>query len=274
MVYEVKYNREEEEQDFNKMNRFLQQAYDIDPNLAEAKVGIGWMYYYDENHEKAHEYFQQAFQLDANNAELNYNVGSFLRSMGLFDQALAHYTRAISLDPIPEDYILWNRILADCYIKLGKVQEAADFLQKARESRPDYRFNLDLAECLMRMGDYAAAEEEITSARNLSGNPDAGRSREVLLLAATGEREQALALIQELERSWPNRPVVTCALALLGKKEEAIKRIREGGEDQFEKQHWYPYSFIFLENNPFYDSLREEPDFQAILRAHVGSPLL
>jgi serine/threonine protein kinase/Tfp pilus assembly protein PilF len=266
MAYEVKFNRDKEEHDLSIMYRYLQKAYDIDPNLAEANVGMGWMYFYHEDHEKAYAYYQQAFQLDANNAEVNHNVGSFLRSLGLFDQALAHYTRAISLDPIPEDFALWNRILADCYIKLGRVPEAADFLRKAMESRPDYRFNLDLAECLMRMGDYVGAAEEIASARNLLGNPGAGLSREVLLLAATGKREQALALIPELERSWPNRPAVTCALALLGKKEEAIKRITTGGEEQFEKQHWYPYSFLFLENNPFYNSLREEPDFQVILR--------
>ncbi len=266
MVFEVILNRDKEDKYLNMMYQYLRKAYDVDPNLAEANVGMGWMYFYHEDHEKAYEYYQQAFRLDANNAEVNYNVGSFLRSMGLFDQALVHYTRAISLDPIPEDYILWNRILADCYIKLGRVQEAADFLQKTMESRPDHRFNLDLAECLMRMGDYIGAEEKINSARSLSGDPGAGRSREALLLAATGKREQALALIQELEQSWSNMPEVTCALALLGMNEEAVKRIREGSKEQFEKQHWYPYSFLFLEHNPFYDSLREEPDFQLILR--------
>jgi len=267
IIFEVRYNRDKQAKDLDEMFRYLKEAYDRDPNLAEANLGMGWVYFNREDHDRAFPFFRRAYELDVNNAEVNYHIGSFLRSLGLYEQARIHYTRALALDPYPGDYTAWQQVLADCYSQLGQAKDAADVLSKAMEGNPDYHLRLDLAVCLLKLGDYAEAEKEIAEARRQTEDPAKTRRHEALLYAAQGRKEPSLELMKN-EDNKANQVAVS-VFALLGLKDKAIEGIRLGEKD-FQRYRWYPYSYLVLKNNPFFDSLRLEPGFQVIFEKEKG----
>ena len=261
IIHEVKYNRDKQADDLDRMFEYLRKAYDRNPDLAEANVGMGWIYFNREDHDRAFPFFSRAYELDVNNAEVNYHIGSFLRSLGLFEQARTHYLRALALDPYPGDFTGWHRVLADCFAQLGQAREAADVLTRAREGNPDYHLSLDYAVCLIKFGDYAAAGREIVRARREAGDAAATRRHEALLAAASGRTQAALELMRS-EDSQANQLAVS-VFSLLGLKDRALQGIKLGEED-FQRYRWYPYSYLVLKNNPFFDNLRGEPAFRAI----------
>ncbi|MEN6311376.1 MAG: protein kinase, partial [Acidobacteriota bacterium] len=261
IIHEVKYNRDKRAEDLDRMFEYLRMAYDRNPDLAEANVGMGWIYFNREDHDRAFPFFSRAYDLDVNNAEVNYHIGSFLRSLGLFEQARTHYLRALALDPYPGDFTGWHRVLADCFAQLGQPREAADVLTRAREGNPDYHLSLDYAVCLIKLGDYAAAGKEITQVRREAGDAAATRRHEALLAAAAGRTREALELMRS-EDSQANQLAVS-VFSLLGLKDRALQGIRLG-EEGFQRYRWYPYSYLVLKNTPFFDNLRGEPAFQAI----------
>ena len=71
--------------------------------------------------------------------------------------------------------------------------------------------------------------------------------------ANRGEKDEALSL-------WKNSEVY----ALLGMNDEAIEHLEK--EIANRKNHPYCYYYLLL-NNPFYDNIREDPSFQAIVNS-------
>jgi serine/threonine-protein kinase len=261
MIYEIKFNRDRQAGDLDKMSEYLSKAYDQDPDLAEANLGMGWVYFNREDHDRAFRFFRRAYELDVNNAEVNYHIGSFLRSLGLFDQARTHYMRALALDPYPGDFAEWHRVLADCNSQLGQVKEAAEVLKKAMEGNPDYHLSLDYAVCLIKLGNYAEAGRRIEEVRRQAGELERTRRHEALLLAFLGKNDAAVELMKN-EENKANQLTVS-VYSVLGLKDKAIGGIKLA-EEGFQRYRWYPYSYLVLKNNPFFDSLRAEPAFRAI----------
>jgi len=262
-LHEARYNMEDDENYLNQMYQYFQQAYEIDPDLAEANVGLGWKYFYREEQDRAYQFFKRAYELDANNADVNFHIGSFLRSIGLYEQAIRHYDRALQLDPVPADFSLWQRLRASCYSYTGKFKEAATYLEKALTLGPDLRLYLYYVRALIMLGRYEDAEVQISEAEKLSPDDVNVKHNRALLLAASGEKEKAVELIQGEDRTY--LPIMTCIYALLGRKQDAIENIQTGIEVVFERHNWYPYSYPYLKNNPCYDSLRDDPRFQEIM---------
>jgi len=211
---------------------------------------------------KKEEDFERSVQSYLKAVELDKNF-SFLRSIGLYEQALRHYDRALQLDPVPADFSLWQRLRASCYSYSGKFKKAASYLEQALALGPDLRLYLYYARALIMLGRYGDAEEQISEAEKLSPEDVNVKQNRALLLAASGQKEKAVDLIQGENRTY--LPIMTCIYALLGREEDAIKNIQTGIEVVFERHRWYPYSFPYLKNNPCYDSIRDDPRFQEIM---------
>jgi eukaryotic-like serine/threonine-protein kinase len=263
-VYETKYVQDKAEADEKRMLFFWQKAYDLDPNLAEANLAMGWIYFNREDHDRAFPFFQRAIELDKDSAEVNFHVGAFLRSLGLYEQARRHYARALNLEPVPGDFATWHQVLADCDSQLGNAREAADLLSTAMGVNIDANVTLDFAVCLLKLKEPGEAEKQIREARRQGAAPAKLRRYEALCDAAMGRREAALALIRN--ETDISQPIVPCVHALLGMKDEAIQGISGAlGEKGFRRFRWYPYSYLTLKNNLFFDGLRADHRFQSIL---------
>jgi TolB-like protein/Tfp pilus assembly protein PilF len=262
-VHYSRYLYTNDEEYINLMREYLMRAKEIDENLAEVNIGLGWYYFDIEDNDKAFQYFKKAYELDPNNAEINHNLGSFLRSIGLYEKAIKFYSRAFELEPTPLEFSDWNIVRARCYSYTGRFEEAAYYLKNALGVKPDIDLHLNYVQQLIKMKKYEEAGIQLSEAEKLYPDESSVRHHRAWLLAVEGEKERALELIKDAEDTFLYR--FTCIYALLGMKKEAITNIEVGIEIGFEIYKDYFYSYPYLRNTPCYDSLRDDPHFQEIV---------
>ncbi len=265
MLYEGRFNGPQRQDDDEKqMMQYLRRAYELDPGLAESNLAMGWYHFNREDHDRAYPFFKKALELNRDGAEVNLHIGSFLRSLGLYEQAQRHYQRALILAPTPDDFAVWHRLLANCNSQLGDVASGAKLLQKAIQASPDASLVQDYAVCLIMMKEFPEAEREIKAAHDLGADDTTVRRLRALYLAAIGQREAAGGLIKD--DADLSDPLVIGANALLGFRDKALRGIESTrGPAAFRRYRWYRNSYVVLMNNPFLESLRAEPEFRAIL---------
>ncbi|NOR21225.1 MAG: protein kinase, partial [Candidatus Aminicenantes bacterium] len=245
---------------YDLMNKNYELAYQINPNLAEANLGLGWAFFFKEDLDKSYDFFKRAFELDPSNPSINFDLGSFLRSIGLYSQAIQYYSRSIELDPL---YMTTYELIADCYIRIGEFSKVADCVNKALDiEEDDYSFYLVHAEALIMMKKYDEAGEKIAHAEKLNPESPYVRYYRAWVAAAKGEKEKALTLIEGKKKY---RSHVTSIYSLLGMKDEAIENIKIGIDTGFRESQEYLYTYLFLKNNPSYKSLEDDPRFKEIL---------
>jgi adenylate cyclase len=261
MAYESYFVEKQDTKYLELMLKNCEKAYKINPNLAEAHLGIGWAYFYKDDLDKAFQSFNQALIIDPNSLLTNFHMASFISSIGLNNKAIEYCSKALARDPL----FVWNYILlAKFYTNTGNFKKGIVYIKKGLEIEPD---NLQLYIGYTKLSiwtkKYDKAENILDKAEKIDpGNPIIKRYR-AWIYAAKGEREKALALI-EGEESYKYE--ITSIYSLLGMKDEAIKYIKEGLKIGYKYNWVYVYSCQLLKNNPCYDSLRDDPRFQEILK--------
>jgi len=104
----------------------------------------------------------------------------------------------------------------------------------------------------IRMRKYQKVEELLAETEKINPGYWGISYGRALLSAVKGDKENALALYKNSE-----------VYSLLGMKDEAIQQLNK----EIRGSVWEPYIFyLHLLNNPFYDSLREDPRFQEIVK--------
>lgn len=252
-----------DKQDFDLMFNYYSKAYEIDQDLAEANVGLGWAYFYEEDFNKAYNFYKRAFELDPNNAEINFNIGGFMKDIGLYNEANEFYSKAIELDPTSALYL---HLCARCYMSIGEFEKAANLLKEALELNPD---NIDLrlfyARQFIMMERLEDAEREIARAESLEpDNPDIRYTR-AMIYAVRGKKDMALAVIKDLD-SFYYTFLLSNVYSILGMKDEAITNIKEATERGFYELKTFPYSYLALIKNHFYNKLSGDSRFKEIVK--------
>jgi len=265
-VWEGRFVETNKPEDLATMVGYFRKAYEKDSSIAEVQVGLGWAYFHQGEFDKAFACFQRALKIDPDGAEVNYNAGSFLRSMGLDALALKHYQRAIGPDPYNDSNY---ELGALCAWNLGDYQNAERLIKKALNITPESpRIHLQYARILTSMKNFEAAAMEITRAETIQPPileiQMLIRQRRALILAARGEKEKALSLVQGVAD--PYRYEITNLYSLVGMKDEAIRYIKKGNEEGFQLIKDYLYPYPLLMSNPFFENLRNDPRFQEVVR--------
>lgn len=245
--------------------QYYEQAYQMDRYSAGANAGLGWAWFLKGNNDKAFEYFKKSLDLEPEDPSINYNVGSFLKSIGLHEQAIKYYSNAIeSGEPSLSNYGL--RALS--YEHIGKTKEAVADAKKMMELEPeDLGAELYYARMLIMQKKIDDADKEIAIVEDLAPDIPEIKYTKALLLAVRGEKEKALTMIEEAKKEpYFYTYLLSRVYAILGLKDEAIKTIKLGIEKGFQEIQEYPYDYPFLENSYFYDPLRDDPRFIEILR--------
>jgi TolB-like protein/Tfp pilus assembly protein PilF len=258
------YIHNQEEEYYDLMYEYLMKAKEIDENMAEVNLGLGWYRFDKKDNDEAYEYFKKAYELDPDNAEINFHVGGFLRSIGLFEKAIKYYSQAFKLEPTPSEFSVWNIVRARCYSFIGQYEKAGDLLEKAIEIKPGFDLYIEFAKQLIMMRRYEDAEIQIARAETLVPDDPLVRHLHAWIFAAKGEKDKALELIEDSDHTFLYR--FACIYALLDMKDEAINNIKYGITNGFEIYIDYFYSYPFLMNTPCLDNLRDDPRFQEIVR--------
>ena len=191
-----------------------------------------------------------------------------------WSDAIQAFNQAIQLDP---NYALAYCGLADNYNFLGGSfmpgkeawSKEKDAAQKAVALDPNYPWALGtLGWSLLWKGDKAGALALMEKAQSLDAAPFSigiyGYA-----LAASGDRAKAEQILRDLENLAKQRYVSPAASMVvyigLGEKEKALERLEKCYDDR-DPQCWP------LKVEPFYDSLRTEPRFQALVKKVFPDP--
>ena len=252
----------------------FEKAIKLDVDYALAYTGLAdahaWLYEW-EGGDKAHlvsaeRYSWTALSLAPDLSESHSSRGYVLSLGKRYEEAEREFNEATRLNPNAFDaYYLYGRA---CFAR-GQMEKSAQMFRKASEvRREDSQSVLLLSQSLRVMGKEEAEtviREGIRRARKqLELNPEDGR---VLSLASgslfeIGEREEAFQWINKALKLYPENAGVlinaTCLYAKDNNKEEALNLLELAVGKGFGKKDW-------IERDPDYDSLRNEPRFKALM---------
>jgi TolB-like protein/DNA-binding winged helix-turn-helix (wHTH) protein len=241
----------------------LAQVIAIDPQLPSVPAIQGWIStFYDWDWRRGENELKRAIAVAPYSAESHHAYSHFLVAMGRFDESLMESRRAIELDPLDPSkrgHLAWHylmvrdpeRAVRETHAGLELDPRSPDTLfyeQWAQEDRGDFKKALD--------------------AMARRGMPDALVSRARAEFGRRGPQGYWEAVREsELERAayqYINVRTIVNACARLGRTAEALDWLERGFR---ERDSWLAY----LKTDPAYDSLRDEPRFNALVK-HVGLP--
>jgi adenylate cyclase len=254
--------------------KLFEKAIELDPQYAPAYAGLAdahsWLYEwegaYDSDLEAAERNSQKALSLAPNLSESHSSRGFVLALGKRYDEAEQEFKEAIRLNINSYDaYYYYGR---SCFAR-GQIQQSAELFRKASEvRREDFQSMLLLGQSLRMLGkeetDKTIRDGIMRTKKQLELNPTDRRALSLGsgALFEIGEREEAFQWINKALDLYPESAVVlinaACLFAKDGDKEKALSTLEMVFGKGFGKKDW-------IEHDPDYDSLRNEPRFQALL---------
>jgi adenylate cyclase len=251
---------------------------DADYSLAYAGLSdvYSWLYEWeggkDADLDLAEKNSLRALSLAPNLAESHISRGYVLSLQKKYDDAELEFNEATLLNSNSYDaYYLHARA---CFAR-GQIEKSAElFIKASLVRREDYQSVLLLAQSLRVLGkdnDQKIINEGIAKARKqLILNPT---DRRILSLGAgslfeVGERQEAFQWINLALKLYPGDAGVlingACLYAKDNKIDEALTLLEKAASKGYGNRKW-------IEHDPDYDLLRNEPRFQALIaRTHVN----
>lgn len=253
-------------QAYQRMETLARQAIEIDDTLGEGYAVLGFAVWRGNwNWTEGEKYFQRATELNPEYQRAFTWHALLLTGEGKFDEALTVLSRS------PAETTSANNGLGDFWAKLTinfyarKWDEAITEAGKISTFYPKDTSSMWLSSAAYRhRGDFAKAielaEKHIATEEVTQPNALAGLG---LALAAAGETAKAREIEKQLEAFSETTPNINGTRAYifiaLGKRERALDAL----DKAYEKGEYHLY---LLKVNPDFDSLRNEPRFQEILR--------
>jgi serine/threonine-protein kinase len=243
-----------------KEKEFAQKALELDPELPEAHLSLACALAGAFDWRNAQIEFDRAIELNPNLAWAYEMYAWFLGGLGRLDEAIAKDKKAIELDPLNS---FFQSALAYYLYHARRYDDAIVQIKKTLELDPASTLGRHLLGCcLLWKGDTAGAIAEFQRSKIMV----TGAWYQGLLgyaYAISGDRPKAEQILRELEEMAKRQYVSSTAFADiylgLGDKEKALDWLEKSYQDQ-ESACWY------LKIDPIYDSVRNEPRFQALVQ--------
>jgi TolB-like protein/Tfp pilus assembly protein PilF/predicted Ser/Thr protein kinase len=253
----------------------FEKAVEKDPGYALAYSGLAetysWIYDWEganpEDLDAARYNSRKASELAPHLAESHISYGAVLSQDRQYEEAEKEFKKAIEIDPNSfEAHYYYART---CFAR-GAIEESAElFREAARVRLEDFQSLLLLSQSLRILGrheeEQQAMREGIRRAeKQLELDPNDRRALSLGsgTLFELGEVEKAFSWSEKSLKLYPDETGVilnaVCLFARAGRKEEALDYAEKVFGKGFGKRDW-------IENDPDYDSLRDEPRFKALL---------
>jgi TolB-like protein/DNA-binding winged helix-turn-helix (wHTH) protein len=180
--------------------------------------------------------------------------------LGQFDDAIAETRRGIAIDPA--NFLVHHGLAVNLFYA-RRYAEAVDQFRDAVDLNPAHVFSsVRLGQTYGQLGQYEAA---ITL---LKSTGLAGLGSLAYVYGVSGRTLEAAAVVRQLERSSTGNepPVLDLAIAYtgLGDKDSAFQWLTRAHEQ-------LAYQLIYLQVDPRFDALRQDPRYDGLVR-RIGFP--
>jgi tetratricopeptide (TPR) repeat protein len=256
-------------------------AIEIDPSYARAYAGMADCHSFlflqweatAANLAQAEAISKKALELDPDLAEAHVARGFALSLQKRYDEAGKEYETAIRLDPSLYEarYFYGRACLAQ-----GKLAEAAHQFEQASQLRTDeYQASSHLTSIYAGLGRRA---DSVNAGRRCLGriekhlalHPDDPRAHYLgaVVWSQLGERDRALEWAGRALAIDPEEPStlynVACMYSLQGQADQAMDCLENAVKFGFAHKAW-------IENDSDFDSLRQNPRYQALVNSMTNS---
>jgi TolB-like protein/cytochrome c-type biogenesis protein CcmH/NrfG len=247
---------------FSKGRAAITKALELDDTRPEAYAELGNIKVYDYDWSGAEQAFKRAVELGPNSAVAHYWYGiSYLSPMERHNEAIAAIRRALELDPLS---LQINGDLVCAFHHAGRYPEALAQSRKVLEMDPNHFVALWCqGQTYMAEKKYA---EAIASFQKMEAATSGWSGAKAMLgwaYAAAGQKDKAKGLLAELGKKAKHEEVppifFVAVLGALDEKDEAFRWL----ERAYEERSGY---LVYLKVDSWYDSVRADPRFSALLR--------
>ena len=240
---------------------YVTKALALDDSLAEAHHSLALVRWWgDWDFSGAETEFKRSLELNPNDATTHAEYAGFLSQRGRFAEAHAAADRSLALDPQSDV------ARASIFINQRRYEEAVAEVrqQLARQSSSDTaRLRYLLANVYVLQGKLREAVSEARLARAASAKPGASDAFLAIVLASAGEKAEARAMVEGILQMAKERyisPVWIARLyAALGETDHAFEWLQTAYDTRSDH-------LLHLNISPYYDNLRADPRFQALLK--------
>ncbi len=231
-----------------------ERALALDPELPEANMAVGLVYYgYEWDWTRAHAAFQRALQLAPGDASIISNLCRLAATRGELEESIRLGRRAVELDPL-NTYAQYA--LAMALLQAGKYDEMAEFLRDFSNTSPS-TYKLQIFSRLLR-GKSAEALQITEQVDATSANRPFVTS---LTQWACGHPVESDAALAKLKAMAADRAAYQIA---------QLYAYRGAADDAFvwlEKSYaLHDAGMIWLKHDPFLRNLHADPRWPVLLR--------
>ncbi|MGH7537789.1 MAG: protein kinase domain-containing protein [Gemmatimonadales bacterium] len=247
---------------FARAKAYALKALELDDTVAEAHASLAWsLFIYGWDWDGATREFRRAIELDPRYPTAHQWYAFLLASQGKLDEALVEVHTAQELDPAS---VSIRRSVGWAYYYARRHDQARYHLSRAIALNPTaeetYRV---LGLVLAQLEQWEEAERVIREGMALPGTGTYTKATLGYVLARAGKRDQALALLSELEASGTRDYVSPVAYTLVHLGLEQWDLALDWAERAYEERRgWMAY----LKVNPILDPVRGLPRLQALVQ--------
>ena len=236
-------------------------AIELEPSLSDAHLALGRIYFFgDWDWTRAENEFRRALELNPGDSEAHRTYSTYLTALGRDQEAATEIHRAQELDPV---YIATQITAGWVFYFSRRYDKAIDQCRRSLELDPNSAGAYDcIGSSSLAEGNYDQAITACEKALTLS---QSAASRSVSLgeaYALAGRKSDARNVLQRLKEQSAQTYVPPLFFvriyAALGEREQALALLEEAYAE-------HDIYLVWLKAERAFDPLRTEPRFQAVL---------
>jgi tetratricopeptide (TPR) repeat protein len=242
-------------------------ALELDDNLAEAHVSLGWAgFTYDLDWPAAGKHFERAVVLDPAYPLAHSYYSLYLGALGRSEESSTEAKRALDLDPVSPAIVHYMAV--QLYLA-RRFDEAIEQCRKTLELDPSFTpVHGTLGHVYGAKGMYREALAEYEKFATLSGGSPGSTAFVGYAHARLGQRSYAFRVLDQLRAASKQRYVPALSFAIvyvgLGEKEQAFMWLERAYDERTN-------SLAYFKVTAWWDPLRSDPRFADLVR-RIGLP--
>lgn len=234
-------------------------ALKLDPDLAEAHATLSHVKYALDEFSEAESEARKAVELNPSLSDAYHALGHLTWIKRNIKESTDLYETAYKLDPLREENVM---MLAEIYMDQGREEEALKLIGSVEHLFPQASF-AGLTMFYLTKHDYDKATEFFEKFRLEAGNDSIfGLVLEGIIAAYKGEREKALQLVSQIEKSSGEGSMVVSAI---GSIYYALGDMDRFFDCMNKSMDIHALPLGNLVNSPMYEKARRDPRMMKLL---------